>query len=253
MIYFLSSLSILAAGSIVYRNFRSRMGKYLKSRHGEEEIFNYNMLFRLLMLFSFIPFIPLIGLIPFMIIYDLNFLENRLQLVFIVFGQVMFSFGVGMYYVSITIEQFVVQRIKNMKEYKPFRLASRFFHGPASHTAIYMGLNFFLMGLCFFERFDFEEYSLIYLGLIFIGLGAGFVIGIQQRVNLTWRYQTPVFFVQFIIFIALILFNEMPLKNEFSIFIFFYFLGVLAYLIYKNIRALILKEENWYSEKFWKL
>ncbi|KKQ36242.1 MAG: hypothetical protein US52_C0004G0008 [candidate division WS6 bacterium GW2011_GWA2_37_6] len=252
MILFFVFLLLVATFGMVYKRFRSRMSKYIKKEEGGLEIYNYKVLLKFFVLFALIPFIPIVFMGIFINVYGIQFPENDLQLLLFLLSQVTFSFSIGIYFTSIVIERFVAREIKQMKEYKSLRIAIKFFHGPVSHVGIYMGIILWLFSLSPFEKFsiqDFDTFSTVVI--VLIGLLVGFILGIEQRANLTWRYQRFAFLFYAIIFLILILGPFVQLRQEFSVFNVSFLSGALVYFAYKSIRAIIRKEKNLYSEEFW--
>lgn len=253
MILFLAALLLIFPLAELYQSFRKVMGRYIKARENNNEIFYYPVLLKFFLVYFIITFFLCFFLYLFKEVYRIEFPVNDLQLLFFTLSQIIFAVGIGIYYVSIMLEQFVAAEIKGMKEYKSLRIAIRFFHGPVSHVLIYMGLYFYLLIFSFFEKFDKQGNGYLFVLLVITSAILGVLIGIAQRINMSWKYQLPFFIFYLGILCLLILFGRIDLFNEFTIFDLTLIFFSLFYLIYKYIRSRIKGEKNLYSEDMWRI
>jgi len=253
MLLFLLSLSFFLFLTFVYQYFRARISKYIKKKEEDVEFFNYGILLKLFTLFGLIPLMPFGFMLLFTQVYSADFLVNQLQLIIFSLSQIAFCFAIGIYFTSITVEQFVPQSIKSLEFYKPLRIAIKFFHGPVSHVLIYMGISLFLISFSFFDKFKFDQVDVLTAAGVGAGVLLGIFFGVAQRINMTWRYQLPAFLCYFFVLSLLILTNNIAFKQQFTVFNIAWLVFCLVYLIYKYIRASLYKEENLYSEKNWKI
>lgn len=228
------------------------MSRYIRDNKDDIERYNYAVLLKLLVGFSTITLIP-IALYTIMVeIYSLPWVESPIQFIILVLGIVIFSFSTAIYYTSITIEQFVFSSIKDLKEYKPLRIAIKFFHGPVSHVGQYLGINLILITFSFFSYFKVESISINSVALpilsgSLLGLGAGYA----QHYNRTWRYQLWAYIIVFVMYLLLIVFSKVLVSNEFTLFNLIYFSLSIVILFIKNLKASRKGERNIYAEEFW--
>ncbi len=237
---------------ILYQHFRADMSRFTKEAAGEIEKYNYSVLLRFFLLYSIICISPMLAILAFISVYSLPWVESFVQFLLIVLGIIIISFASATYYTSITIEQFVMKPIKESDYYKPLRIAIKFFHGPISHIGQYLGFNLLLMSLSMYSYFDVKDFSLHELVLAgSLGISLGGLIGYAQHLNRTWKYQLWAFAFVASLFITLIAFQLIDLRNEFTVIYLFYLIVALSFLFIKNIRAFRYKERNIYSQEYW--
>jgi hypothetical protein len=230
------------------------MSRRIKKMDGGIAKYNYALLTKMLLLFIFIPLIPALFYLIFAQVYDLSMPTEILHVGLIMFSLICFSFSIGVYYFAITIEQFVMPEIRKVPEYKPLRIAIRYFHGPISHIGIYMGIVFFLFSPSFFDKFDTKlDLSLEILLIMLFGVFLGLVIAVAQRINMSWVYQIPFFVFYGTLLAGLIILDQINLGNEFTIFNISGIASVYLYFLYKWARLRMGIDQNWYSEKNWKI